>query len=259
MKRKPALLLILAAVAYVVAAWAVTPGFYDGFTQQQPYRWTNPPPAFKNNNQPPLSGRAQAKVAANGQVDPGTVATDDGQASVTYAPGAFVAPADRSPVTVSIAPVANYPNPSGLQVATNVYCFTASAALKRGKDVLITLTYSDQLPAPADIYGYRDQGPWQKLGSTGSAAPFTISVRSAGLGCFAGVYPAQAGQNAQGTRLGGGQTLPIIVAAAILILVLAGLPLALLRRRQSEPPPPPPPADPPSEPRHRKRRPGSRR
>ncbi len=258
MRRKPVLLLTLAVAAYIVAAWSVTPGFYDGFTQQQPYRWTNPPPAFKNSNQPPLSGRAQAKVAANGLVDPGTAATDDGQASTTYAPGAFVAPADRSPVTVNIAPVSRYPDPTGLQLATNVYCFTASAALAPGKDLLITLTYSDQQPAPGDVYGYRGQGPWQKLGSTGSAAPFTISVRSAGLGCFAGAYPAKAAQNAQGALLGGGQTLPIVVAAALLILVLAGVPLALLRRRDG-PAQAPPCAGGPSAPRHRKRRPGGRR
>ena len=97
--------------------------------------------------------------------------------------------------------------------------------------VLITLRYSNGVPAPGDIYGYQGQGPWQKLGSTGSAAPYTISTRASSLGCFAGGYPANTA-SAQGTRVGGGQTLPIIVALVILVVVLAGIPLAILRRRE---------------------------
>ncbi len=61
-------------------------------------------------------------------------------------------------------------------------------------------------------------------------------MRTSSLGCFAGAYPANAGSSAQGPRLGGGgQALPIVVAALILLVVLAGIPLAIMRRR-SEPP-----------------------
>src|SRR5262249_56451373 len=62
-------------------------------------------------------------------------------------------------------------------------------------------------------------------------APFYIAARATSLGCFAGGYPANAKQSAQGARLGGGQALPIIVALAILVVVLAGIPLAVMRRR----------------------------
>jgi hypothetical protein len=225
------LLLGAAAGLYVAAAWSVAPGFYDGFGPQAPYRWVSPPPQFKNSNQPPQPGHGTAAVAGNGQVNPGSAFTQDGQASISWVPGAFVAPSDNSPVMIDIKPVAGYPDPGNVHLATNVYCMTSSAPLAPGKDVLVTLTFSDQLPAPSAVYEYQDSGPWQNLGSTGTAAPFSISARAARLGCFAGGYPANAKQTASGARVGGGQTLPILIAVAILAVVLAGVPLALVRRR----------------------------
>jgi hypothetical protein len=224
-------LLALAAVAYALAAWAVTPGFYDGIAPPQPYRWVSPPPQFRASNQAPLNGHGSARVATNGQVDPGSVFTQDGQAAIAFVPGAFVAPADRAPVTVDLKPASDFPDPGAVHLATNVYCITSTSPLASGKDALITLQYSDQLPAPSDIYEYQGSGPWQKIGSTGSAAPFFIAARTTSLGCFAGGYPANASRTAQGTTVSGGQTLPIIVALAILVVVVAGIPLAVLRRR----------------------------
>lgn len=230
--RRRAALLGAAAVTYVLAAWAAAPGFYDGIAPPQPYRWVSPPPQFKSSNQQPLSGHGSARVAANGSVDPGSVFTQDGQAAVSFVPGAFVTPPDRSPVTIDIKPVAQFADPGDIRLATNVYCITSSSPLAPGKDVLVTLQFSDQLPAPSDLHEYQGDGPWRKIGSTGTAAPFFIAARATSLGCFAGGYPASAKQSAQGARLGGGQTLPIVVALAILVVVLAGIPLAVLRRRR---------------------------
>jgi len=231
----PAHLLVLAAavVAYVLAAWAVAPGFYDGIAPPQPYRWVSPPPQFRSNNQQPQAGHGTVRVASNGAVDPGSVFTQDGQAAISFVPGAFVAPADRSPVAIDIKPVAEFPDPGKIHISTNVYCLTATSTLAPGKDALITLQYSDQFPAPSDVYEYQGDGAWQKIGSTGTAAPFFISVRATALGCFAGGYPASAGQT-QGARLSGGQVVPVAVALAILVVVLAGIPLAVLRRRHGD-------------------------
>ncbi len=231
MRRRAPALLALAAAAYGLAAWAVAPGFYDGVAPQEPYRWVSPPPQFRAGNQPPLTGRGSARVAANGVVDPGGVFTGDGQAALSFVPGAFVAPADRYPVSFEIKPQAGFPDPAGLHLATNVYCITGTAPLAAGREVLVTLRFSDQLPAPADIYGYSGSGPWRKIGSTGASAPFSISTRATALGCFAGAYPAAAARTPAGPRVGGGQALPIIVAGLILIVVLAGIPLAVVRRR----------------------------
>src|SRR5262245_32406343 len=229
--RRRAALLSLAAAAYAVAAWSVTPGFYDGIAPPQPYRWVSPPPQLKASNQQPLSGHSTVRVASNGKVDPGSIFTQDGQASIAFTPGVFVPPADRSPVTIDIKPVTTFPDPGGVHLSTNVYCVTSTSPLVSGQQVLVTLQYSDQLPAPSDVYQSQNDGPWQKIGNTGSAAPFYISARASSLGCFAGGYAANAGQTAQGARVSGGQTLPIVVALAILVVVLAGIPLAVLRRR----------------------------
>ncbi len=224
-------LLVAAVIAYALAAWAVAPGFYDGIAPPQPYRWVSPPPQFRSNNQQPLPGHGTVRVASNGTVDPGTVFTQDGQASISFVPGAFVAPADRSPVTIDIKPVPSYPDPGSTHVATNVYCVTSTSPPAAGRDLLVSLQFSDQFPAPSDVYEYQADGPWKKIGSTGTAAPFSIAARATSLGCFAGGYPADAGRTAQGPRVSGGQTLPIIVALAIVVVVLAGIPLAVLRRR----------------------------
>lgn len=223
-------LLGTAATAYAAAAWPVAPGFFDGIAPPSPYRWVSPPPQFKSSNQPPLSGHSAIKVT-NGVVDPGTVFTQDGQASISFVPGVFTAPASGSTVDVTVDPQTSFPKPSGTTLSTNVYCFASTSPIASGKDVLVTLRYSDGVPAPGDIYGYQGSGPWRKLGSTGSAAPYTISVRSSFLGCYGAGYPAGAQSSAQGARVGGGQALPVIVALAILVVVLAGIPLAILRRR----------------------------
>ena len=184
--RRRALLVAVAAAVYAGAAWAVSPGFYDGIAPPQPYRWVSPPSQFKSSNQQPLSGHGVARVATNGSVNPGSLFTQDGQAAISFIPGAFVAPADRSPVTFDIKPVAEFRDPDGTHLATNVYCITSSSPLAPGKEVLVTLQFSDQLPAPSDIYEYQGDGPWQKIGSTGSATPFYIAARATSLGCFAG-------------------------------------------------------------------------
>jgi hypothetical protein len=224
-------LLVAAVVVYVLAAWAVTPGFFDGIAPPQPYRWVSPPPQFRSSNQQPESGGQSVKVGSNGKVDPATVFTNDGQAAIAFVPGAFVAPADHAAVSIDIKPQPVFPNPAGITLSTNVYCVTSTSPLAAGQQVLVTLQYSSSLPAPSDVYVYQSSGPWQKIGNTGTAAPFYISARSGTLGCFAGGYAANAAQAAQGARVSGGQALPIIVALAILVVVLAGIPLAVLRRR----------------------------
>ena len=225
----------LAAAGYAVAAWSVAPGFFDGTAPSEPYRWVSPPPELARNNQPPLPGHLALKVAANGVVDPGTAFTGESQpqASLSVLPGSFAAPADRSPVTVDIKPVSTFPSLTGLKCETNVYQLTSSQPLQ--KEALITLRFSDAVPAPSDVYrAPASGGAWTKIGSTGASSPFYISARTTELGYFAGCFPAAASGGASGgPRVGGGQMLPILVAAAILLVVLGGVPLALLRRRGS--------------------------
>lgn len=217
----------LAAALYAVLAWGVAPGFYDGTAPQSPYRWISPPPVAQHGNQPPEAGSLNVKPGRNNVMDPGTAFTTDGQASLSFVPGSF----DYNPsgVAIDVKPVAAYPDLGRLRCATNVYLIKATAALV--KEALVTLRYSDLIPAPSDIYiAPAEGGSWTKLGSTGQSAPFNISARTAQLGYFAACYPTGS-QAASGPRIGGGQTLPILVAIAIVIVILAGVPLAVLRRR----------------------------
>jgi hypothetical protein len=220
-----------AAAAYVVAASAVAPGFFDGFAPPQPYAWVSPPTGIKNGGTPqPGSDQLLAKASYSGSVftrDP------QPQATISVIPGAFQAPAGGGPITVTITPAANHPDFKDLRCVTNAYRISATAPLV--KDALVTLRFSDAVPAPSNIYRAPDSGgAWTSVGNIGATAPFYISARTTALGYFAACYPGDAAKTASGVHVGGSQTLPVLVALAILLVVLGGIPLALIRRRASE-------------------------
>jgi hypothetical protein len=217
-----------ALVAYLVAAWAVPPGFFDGLAPPGPYRWASPPPQFKNGNQQPLAGHTTVNAGPNGQLQSGTASTGDRQAAVSWTGTALQAPAGAGQATFEIQPQRTYPNPGDVTLRTNVYCFKSDATVAKGQQVLITLTYSDGVPSPTAIYGVSEGGgQWKRLGSAGNSAPFTISVRTGELACFAGGT-----EKAQSSSSGvPGQPLPLLVAILIVLVLLAGLPLVVLRRR----------------------------
>ena len=82
------ILLAVAAAAYLIAAWMVAPGFYDGFAPPQPYNWTSPPPVAAPGNLPPQSGHLDIKVIG-GVSDANSAFTNDGQVVIGFLPGAF--------------------------------------------------------------------------------------------------------------------------------------------------------------------------
>ena len=227
---RPLVLLAAAVVAYAVASWAVAPGFYDGIAPPQPYRWVSPPPGQVATNQPPQSGHGTVRVGTLGTVDPGNVFTQDGQAALSFLPGSFVTPPGNGPVNLDIQPQATYPSPTGFRLATNVYCFTSTSPLVPGKDPLVTLQFSTNSIAPTDVYQYVPGGTWQKVGSSGSAAPYYIAARPSTLGCFAGGYAPGAARPPSSTST----ALPVVAGLAVAVVVLAGIPLLVLRRRGLE-------------------------
>ncbi|HSS60128.1 MAG TPA: hypothetical protein VLK30_01585 [Candidatus Limnocylindrales bacterium] len=223
-------LLVGAVVIYVLAAWAVAPGFYDGFGPPQAYNWTCPPPQAGANIKP-SSGHLVIKVI-NGKSDANSAYTDDGQIVIGFLPGAFDATGKTS-ITVDITPLPTCPQPAGLRFVTNIYQVTTDAPLLASVGGNITMRYSNLEPVPDNIYRADDPaGPWTSIGHTVQAAPFTIDTRTEKPGYFAAGYTAS-GTPAPGTvTVGGGQALPIIVAVLIVVVVLAGLPLAIVRRRR---------------------------
>src|SRR5258708_5846633 len=141
-------LLASAAVVYLLAAWMVAPGFYDGFTPQQPYNWVCPPPQA-GSNQLPASGHQVIKVVA-GVSDANSAYTDpDTQVVLGFNFGVFDS-TGKTTITVDIKPVSPCPKPSGLTFASNVYLITADAPLV--KKASLVMRFSDLVPAPSTVY-----------------------------------------------------------------------------------------------------------
>jgi hypothetical protein len=214
-------------ITYLVAAWLVAPGFYDGFGPPLPYNWTCPPPQA-GANQKPSSGHVDIKVIG-GVSDANSAFTNDAQIVLGFLPGAFDA-TGKTTVSVDIAPLPTCPQPPGLRFVTNVYHVTASAPLVKPTNVV--LLYSNLLPAPSAIYVAADPGgPWTSIGAAQEAQFFTIRSTTKSLGYFAAGYPETSAASG-GLRVGGSQVLPIVVAVLIGLVLLAGVPLAMLRRRR---------------------------
>ena len=229
-----AALLAAAVITYMVVAWMVAPGFYDGFGPQNPYNWTCAPPQA-GANQKPSSGHADIKVIS-GVSDAYSAFTNDAQIVMGFLPGALDA-TGKTTISVDIAPVPTCPPNSspaagapGIRFVTNVYHVTASAPLV--KPASVVMVYSNLLPAPSAVYRAADpDGPWTSIGAAREAMPFTIVTTTTSFGYFAAGYP-QTSAASGALRVGGGQVLPIVVAVLIGLVLLAGIPLAMMRRRR---------------------------
>jgi hypothetical protein len=220
MAARAPLLLGLAVVLYLLAAWGVAPGFYDGFAPGQPYRWVSPPPVAASGNQPP-QGAQHVLEAGRG----GTVATGDGQAQLVFDAGSFQS---GQPVTVSVQPAATFPVPRGFQAATNVYLVTASAPLTGAYTV--SLTFSTVVPAPDTVYvAPQAGGGWARTGTPSTGQPFAIGARTSRLGYLVAGLADTGGRGSGG---GGPGALPVIAVAAVAVALLAAVPLVLGRRRR---------------------------
>lgn len=218
--------LVAAAVAYLLAAWMVAPGFYDGFGPVQKYNWVCPPPVqLPYGNSPPSSGHLDVKVV-NGVSDANSAFTADGQVVISFLPGAFDVTGKTS-IAIDITPVSPCPKASGLTFETNTYLITSTAPLV--KDAGLVMRFSDLVPAPSYVYLSKSvDGPWKTLNIAQEASPFTVDTTSRELGYFAAGFPASA------TSHGGSnaQLIPIVVALLIVAVLVGGIPLAIIRRRR---------------------------
>jgi hypothetical protein len=215
-------------IGYSVAAWTVAPGFYDGFGPPQPYNFTCPPHSA-GANQKPSSGHADIKVIG-GVSDAASAFTNDAQIVLGFLPGAFDA-TGKTTISVDLSPLPVCPQPPGIKFVTNAYYVTANAPLV--KPAHVVLLYSNLLPPPSDIYLAADPaGPWASIGANKEAMPYTITTTTKSLGYFAAGYPLTS-PSPGALRVGGGQLLPILVAALIGLVLLAGVPLAMMRRRRA--------------------------
>jgi hypothetical protein len=217
-----------AVVVYGVAAWMVAPGFYDGFGPPQPYNWTCPPPQAGANSKPG-PGHVDIKVVG-GVSDAGSAFDRDGQVVIGFLPGAFDS-TGKTTIAVDVTPLSTCPQAPGLQFVTNIYQITASAPLTKAANLV--LRYSNLEPDPTEVYFATDPaGPWKALGIQQQAQVYTVVTSTKSFGYFVAGYPSSTPPPGA-VKVGGGQTLPIIVAVLIALVVLAGVPLAIRRRRQA--------------------------
>jgi hypothetical protein len=223
--------LAAAAAAYVLAAWLVAPGFFDGFAPAAPYHWVSPPPDLKNSNQAPSGGRVTIGVQ-NGAAQAGHLYTTDQQAAVTYPSQSFAAPPGGTPLTLEIQPVAAYPPLGGIMPAGNVYMVTVSTRII--SPVVITLRYgSQQVGPPSNMFAAEaPTSSWRTLSSVNSTVPYTVSASTQTLGYFVVGFPAAASTPAPASSGGGPPVAVLVAVAAAALVVLAGVPF-LLSRRQS--------------------------
>jgi hypothetical protein len=224
--------LAVAAGVYVLAAWLVAPGFFDGFAPAAPYHWVSPPPDLKNSNQPPSGGKATIAVQ-NGAAEAGHLYTSDQQASVTYPSQSFAAPPAGTQLTLEIQPVATYPSLGGITPAGNVYQVTVSSRII--SPVVITLRYgSQQSGPPSDVFAAETPtSSWRTLGSVNSSVPYTVSASTQTLGYFVVGFPATASTPAPASSGGGPPAVVLVAAAAVALVVLAGVPFLLARRHSA--------------------------
>ncbi len=221
-------LLAAAAAAYIVAAWSVAPGFYDGFAPPQPYNFVCPPPQVGANNQP-SSGQLTIKVI-NGVSDANSAFTDDGQVVIGFLPGAFDV-TGKTQINVTIKPISPCPKPASLHFSTNTYQVTADAPLVKSANLV--MRYSNLAPDPSYIYRADSaDGPWTQLTIQQQAQLYTISTTTNKLGYFSAGFPSNA-LASPNSGPSGQNLVPIIVAALIVAVLLAGVPLTIMRRRQA--------------------------
>ncbi len=230
--------LALAAVAYVLAAWLVAPGFFDGFAPAEPYHWLSPPPELRSGNRPPTSGRATIPVQ-NGVAQAGHLYTTDQQASVTFPSQSFEVPPDGSPITLEIKPAATYPDLGGVVAAGNVYTIIVSTRII--SPVVVTLRYgSQQSGPPSDIFAAESStARWRPLGSINSAVPYTVSASTRTLGYFVvGFPPASQPASTPAAGAGGPPVALAVALGAAAIVLLAAIPVIAMRRRGAAAEPP---------------------
>src|ERR1700736_3564555 len=73
-------------------------------TPSQAYRWVSPPPGSEQSNEPPSAGETLIPLT-NGKSESARAFTRDGQITVSFSPGTFIAPTRDTAVRIRITPL----------------------------------------------------------------------------------------------------------------------------------------------------------
>jgi hypothetical protein len=233
---------VLAAVSGRLTPLARRP-LLDGFAPPPPYNYVSPPPDLASSNKRPAAGKFTVALDPTAGSEPKVVATSDFQASIALAQGAMAPHAGDSSVSLAITPMAPAPSVallSGLQMAGNVYRFTATyrpsgdPVTQLRQDAQLVLAYplrSHALAFRHTLLRSPDGRSFTAVTSTESIAQQLVQGNVRELGSFA------VGQSSTGTPTPSGSVghlVYTVVLWALLGLVVVAFLLAEVRRRRNK-------------------------
>ena len=247
--------LVLAAVSGKLTPLARGP-LLDGFAPPPPYNFVSPPPDLASTNKRPAAGKFTISLDPIAGSEPKVVATTDFQASIALAQGAIAPHAGDSSASLAITPMApgsSVALPSGLQMAGNVYRFTATyrpsgdPVTRLRQDAQLVLAY----PLRAHTLAFRhtllrspDGRSFTAVSTTDSIAQQLVQGNVQELGYFA-VAQSSTGTPTPSSSVG--HIVYTVVLWALLGLIVVAFLVAELRRRRKRhrSPTPRPPRRPP--------------
>ncbi len=233
MRRRAALLSLLAGLTVVLAAQLTTPlgspPLYDGVVVGEPYRYLSPGPGQAGS---PTAFSSPVPVA--GVTSPQILATtteSPPQAQLIAAPGAFVIVSGVTALDVSIEPVAAPAPPSEGPIAGNVYRIAVSDPTGTALAISPGTLPSVVLRAPdgvVDATIARHVGAaWQDLTTEPAGQPGIFLTNASALGDFALIATSSGGLLGLDPRL---------VALGVVTGVLSALAIGYLQVRSQRRP-----------------------
>lgn len=217
---------VLVALAYLLAWSLMQPRpipWFDGLLPPTPYNWVDPPPEVRDTNLKP-SGGGGAAAFRNGVLEPGFVSTEDGQASLSFVPGALPMRPGAAEVRFTISPErAPSGFPRSLTPRSNFYRMTGAYAPAGGavaevfaQRPLVTLRYGQHRADMSIFTSSNGQGDWQGLPSCSlQTATQNVVCETPGLGWFVVANPAETAPPPSPATV-------LAIAGTVLLLAVAG-------------------------------------
>jgi hypothetical protein len=187
-----AALYVLVVVASQRAGLLPVRPLYDGLMPPPPYRYVNPPIDFIRENQPALAGTAMLRLTDRGS-EPGSAATNDGQAVVTFAPNTVAPRAGEDAIFVTLTPLdPRRIVPGGLRDRAdgNAYRVEVVYAASRAPVVLQRpITVVLRYPVHATEIYQEGTPDWQALPTTYFPTSFVVYAETRRAGTFVATAP----------------------------------------------------------------------
>jgi hypothetical protein len=216
---------------------------YDGLAPPAPYRFAKPPSSLKPNNLPPLPGSGTVRLTSRGS-EITTLATEDGQATISFETGSFPARAGQTAVRVTIRPrdpAAIGRPPDGLNYDGNAYAIAATY-VPSGKPAPIATKSCPRVPSVTKLcptvllrYAFKATDLYRRSGSRwvsldGTPLPGALSIfgETPALGVFVAVGHTSLAQPSSGRAY-----LIVLLGTAALAAALGFGRRAQLRRARS--------------------------